>query len=346
MSVPFAGIPAGLSSTITDYKAQTAQAAAALDDKKKETAKTIEEGLGSVKIMLGGKGVTKKILDDPIVKKYGEQLKGRVVDGVKKAANDALENIKAKAGNLGERLAGESARGEAVANPAADASTTFENPLFDATSATEGTIADAAQLERTAQIARLAAGAGRARYAAQASRIMEQKAAEAAQQTQNFGRGGEGFDDWDTPAPPEYAETDPFGSNAVRPPNQAPELDDEPEFNTAGEGSTGGTGAGDSSSAPVSSEGAGAGADSGDLVAGGSDAAAAAGAGAGTDAAIGGGEAVLAALDAIPFVDFFTLAAGAGLAAGAAAKKRPPVKAALPPPSKNYTSFQAGYANI
>ena len=55
MSTPFADIPSGLSNTITDYRAKTAQVAASLEEKKKETAKTIEEGLGGLKVMLGGK---------------------------------------------------------------------------------------------------------------------------------------------------------------------------------------------------------------------------------------------------------------------------------------------------
>lgn len=334
MSVPFANMPAGITDTLTDLQGRKAQAEALVKQKKEETAKTIEEGLGGLKVMLGGKGVTKKILEDPIVKKFGAQLKKKAVDGVKKAADDAMESLKGKASSLAERLTGQTARGEAMANPAAvEASESIQmSPLGEVADEGEGAIAETAfgapdsdLIERTANIA--------ARQAAEDARLATQssKIAEVADQEQNFGRAaGETFDSWDTAAPPAYQAANPFTSNAVRPPTAAPELDDEPAFNAAG--GAGGEAGGEAGKIAGS--------------AGKTAVEEGVGEGAGEGAGVGLGEGVLAALDAIPFVDFFTLAAGVGLAAGAAAGKRKPDKPVMPPPSKNYASFQAGFSNI
>ena len=80
----------------------------------------------------------------------------------------------------------------------------------------------------------------------------------------------------------------------------------------------------------------------------GAEAAAGAGAAAGADAAVGAGEAVLGALDAIPFLDIFTLAAGAGLAAGAAARRpKPPPQFSAPIDAmQSGSAFQAGFGDI
>ncbi len=71
------------------------------------------------------------------------------------------------------------------------------------------------------------------------------------------------------------------------------------------------------------------------------------GAAVGTDVAVGFGESILAALDAIPGLDLFTLAAGAGLAGAAAAKKR--VAPQFKPDvtlAQSGSAFQAGFGNI
>ena len=70
----------GLTNTTEDAKQSAFNAVEKLKEKKEETGRTIEEGLGGLKVMLGGKGVTKAILDDPIVKKFGSQLKKKAVD--------------------------------------------------------------------------------------------------------------------------------------------------------------------------------------------------------------------------------------------------------------------------
>ena len=339
MSVPFADAPMGLSNTMRDYQGRLDDIASKAKQKKEETSKTIEEGLGGLKVMLGGKGVSKAFIEDPLVQKYGAQLKKQAIEGVKKAGNKALDNI-------GERVDGLLSRGEALPNPAAvrEASTdVFNNPLFSAGEAEVGTAASEAQLARTAEIARVAAGAGRARYLQQASTIMGQKAQEAAQMTQNFGREAR-FDSWDTPEsslPPAYSEANPLTSSATTPPNQAPTLDAEPRVNVPN------AEAPPSGNAPTSNPGSsgnqvGRGGRSVEDSTLGDDAAV----GAGEDAAVGAGEAVLAGLDAIPFLDLFTLAAGAGLAGAAAAKKRKPDAPAMQPPAASHVAFQAGYGSI
>ena len=70
------------------------------------------------------------------------------------------------------------------------------------------------------------------------------------------------------------------------------------------------------------------------------------GADAGTDAAIGGGEAFLAGLDAIPGLDVFTMIAGAALGIGAAAAKRKPIIPVIPPVDEAHTAFQAGFSQV
>ena len=62
-------------------------------EKKDETKKTIEEGLGGLKIMMGGKGLSKAIFNDPMVKKFGSDLKKQAIDGVKKAGQKLLDQL-------------------------------------------------------------------------------------------------------------------------------------------------------------------------------------------------------------------------------------------------------------
>ena len=128
MSVPFADAPIGLSNTITDYRGSLAEKAAEAKEKKESLGRTIEGSLGGVKVMLGGKGISKKILDDPVVRKYGAQLKTRITNGVKKAGNDAIESIKSKLNDAPAQIS-KSIRPGVQANPAAeDAGRAVPNP--------------------------------------------------------------------------------------------------------------------------------------------------------------------------------------------------------------------------
>ena len=102
----------------------------ALKEKKEETAKTIEESLGGLKVMLGGKGVTKAIFEDPIVKKYGEQLKARAGDAVKKAGQDLLDRVRPLEFSSEEVPAG------------AVPSTSYVNPAFSPEEADEAKVTE------------------------------------------------------------------------------------------------------------------------------------------------------------------------------------------------------------
>ena len=313
MSSPFANEPAGLRNTISDVRGKAALAVAAAKQKKEDTGRTIEGSLGGLKVMLGGKAITKKIIEDPVVKKFGSQLKTKIADGVKKAANDATENVKAKlsdAGNAVKNKISESIRPGVRANPAAEGA---DEAAAQSEQATSGIMETGFPLS-----------SGEYNVISQQTLAASPDDIDAALSAAKAGDASQGVSDL---VVSNTAETSfPTTSSAVSSTTTAPAkaFDDEviPKGGSGVDVSNANTAAG--SGGTISAE---------------------AGADASTDAAVGFGEAALSALDAIPFVDLFTLAAGAGLAA-AAGSKHPPVKATMPPPSQSHVAFQAGFASV
>ena len=419
----------GLTNTTEDAKQSAFNAVEKLKEKKEETGRTIEEGLGGLKVMLGGKGVTKAILDDPIVKKFGAQLKKKAVDGVKKAGQKAIDEVS-------ERVSSLLPEGGEVAPAAASASTSFANPLFNPAEADAGVAADL----QTAQAADLSELQGLATKAA--SRLQDGEDVFRTGYDEDEATGAENLASGDgqllrasdiektiqttAAADPEAADAavaaettlagkmsaardltndeylnvqdnaglakalpeddvaaGEFGTEAseglttaetARAQQLVSQLNERvgtiaeqaaqdtavPETLTTASGADlGGAFAGDTAgAAAVGDLTASAGAAAAGAVAAGSDAAAAAAAAAsaagsgaaavGTDVAVGAGEAILGALDAIPGLDLFTLAAGAGLAASAATVKKKLAPAFTPDPqfAQAGTAFQAGFSNI
>ena len=175
MSSVFQNEDVGLGAdTLETGKMKIADAAAKLKDKREETSKTVEEGLASIKVMMGGKGVTKAIIDDPLVRKFAGQLKKKAIDAVKDVGKRAVSSAQ-------DGLA-QATRGAVGDNPAALASR-----MGGQTAQNAGTSqAAAASSEATAEVAE------------DSAKFQEARAAE-----QNFGRAAEEqFDDWD--APPAY----------------------------------------------------------------------------------------------------------------------------------------------
>ncbi len=175
MSSVFQNEDVGLGAdTLETGKMKIADAAAKLKDKREETSKTVEEGLASIKVMMGGKGVTKAIIDDPLVRKFAGQLKKKAIDAVKDVGKRAVSSVQ-------DGLA-QATRGAVGDNPAALASR-----MGGQTAQNAGTSqAAAASSEATAEVAE------------DSAKFQEARAAE-----QNFGRAAdEQFDDWD--APPAY----------------------------------------------------------------------------------------------------------------------------------------------
>lgn len=418
----------GLTNTTEDAKQSAFNAVEKLKEKKEETGRTIEEGLGGLKVMLGGKGVTKAILDDPIVKKFGAQLKKKAVDGVKKAGQKAIDEVSDRLGSL-------LPEGGEVA-PAASASTSFTNPLFNPAEADAGVAADlqtaqasdlselqgiatkaASRLQDGEDVFRtgydedeatgaenLASGEGQLLRASDIEKGIQTTAAEepiladaaVARETTTLGKMN-AAEDFTNPEylnvadnaglakalPDDDLAAGEFGTEAsegltatetTRATQLVSQLNERaaqiaeqgaqetavPETLTTASGAdVGGAFAGDTTAATaVGDLTASAGAAAAGTVAAGSDAAAALTSGAisagtdaaavGTDVAVGAGEAILGALDAIPGLDLFTLAAGAGLAASAATVKKKLAPAFTPDPqfAQAGTAFQAGFSNI
>ena len=355
----------GLGNTTEDATAQAFKAADALKGKKEETAKTIEEGLGGLKVMIGGKGVTKAILDDPIVKRFGAQLKNKAVDAVKKAGQDAIDNVSER---LSSMVPYEALSQQSV--PGVGASTDFANPAFAP--------AEADQSELDSLVAK---GASRLRDGEDVFREGYDGVTEGSENLATgsgtlFRAGERASDDiLDTEyenvtdnaglakaLPEDDVSAGEFGTEASGGLTEA-ELARSAELTaritasqaaaapatTASGADAAGALAGDTAAAvPTGDLAAGAGAaaaeTAGAAAGGGAAAAAAAG---GEGAEVGLGETVLAGLDAIPFLDIFTLAAGAGLAGAAAAKKRT-VGAFKPDMDalQSGSAFQAGFGNI
>lgn len=296
----------GLGDTIETGKVKIADAAAKLKDKREETSRSVEEGLASLKVMIGGKGVTKAFVEDPLVKKFAGQLKKKAIDAVKDIGKKAVTRVQ-------DGLA-QATRGAVGDNPAALASRMGGQTVQDAGTNT----AAAASNQATAEVAE------------ESAKYQEARAAE-----QNFGRqADEQFDDWD--APPAYEAEQGLANTSSSALTTVPEAD-VPETTVASFFSSGAPAA--APVAPVFDADAAA-------ARAAEAAARAAAAGGGEEAAVGGGEAILSGLDAIPGLDIFTLLAGAGLGIGAAAKKRIPAKPVMPPPPQAHVAFQAGFSQV
>ena len=386
--------------TAEDAKQQAFAAVEKLKEKKDETAKTIEEGLGGLKVMLGGKGVTKAILDDPIVKKFGSQLKNKAIDGVKKAGQKAIDEVS-------ERLSSLLPDAGEVVPEGVSASTIFTNPAFNPAEADaaelaskqseldgllskgatrlqdgedvfrtgydgspdsavnnlfngDGDLLRASDIEKTIQTGgdpEIDAAVARATTLSdkiQAADDLTNPEAENAYDNEGLAKA----------LPEDNLEAGEFGTAQSGGMTEAEfaraaQLSADIESKTAsavaptttGSGADiGGAFAGDTSAAvPTGDLAANAGAVSSASGAAVGEGAVAVGEGAavGTDVAVGFGESVLAALDAIPGLDLFTLAAGAGLAGAAAAKKR--VAQQFKPDvtlAQSGSAFQAGFGNI
>ena len=413
----------GLQNTTEDAKQAAFNAVEKLKAKKEETGRTIEEGLGGLKVMLGGKGVTKAILDDPIVKKFGSQLKKKAVDGVKKAGQKAIDEVSSRVSSL-------LPEGGEVA-PAASASTSFVNPLFDPASADVAADAGVAADLQTAQAAdlselqglatkgasrlqdgedvfrtgydedeatgaeHLASGEGQLLRASDIEKGIQTTAAEepiladaaVARETTLLGKMS-AAEDFTNPEylnvadnaglakalPEDDLEAGEFGTEAsegltatetTRATQLVSQLNERaatmaeqaaqdtavPETTASG-ADVGGAFAGDTAGSAAAGDltaSAGAAAlGTTDAAAAAAAAAAGGGAAVGTDVAVGFGETILGALDAIPGLDLFTLAAGAALAGVAAGdkKKLAPQFMSDPTFSQAGTAFQAGFGNI
>ena len=139
MSDIFANMNTSLGDTLTAGKIKAGEAAAKIKDKKEETSKTVEEGLASLKVLMGGKGVTKAIVEDPLVRKFAGQLKKKAADGVKDIVKQGLQPIK---DGLSQATLGAVADNPAAVDTASSASTAFTNPLFNPAEADAGVAAD------------------------------------------------------------------------------------------------------------------------------------------------------------------------------------------------------------
>jgi len=308
MSDIFANMDTSMGSTLTQGRVQAGEAAAKLKDKKEETSKTIEEGLASLKVMMGGKGVTKAIIGSPVVRQYASQLKKKAADGVKDIVQKGIAKVQ-------DGLS-QATRGAVGDNPAAIASR-----MGGQTAQNAGTSQAAAASSRATE-----------ELAEDSAKFQEARAAE-----QNFGREAEQqFDDWD--APPAYEAEEQLAqttSSALTPAAAAApaEVDAASFFSTPAAATAAGA------PAPIFDA---------DAIAARAAAAAAktAAAAGGEDAAVGFGEAAMGALDAIPGLDLFTLLGGAALGIGAAAKKRVAAKAVMPPPPQAHVAIAAGFQNV
>ena len=315
MSTIFQGDMTGLGSTIEEAKVKAAQAAQVLKDKKEETGTTIEEGLASLKVMMGGKGVTKAIVDDPIVKKFAGQLKKKGIDAVKDFAKRGVSKV--------EDTLSQATRGGVGANPTTAATTaTSESTVAESTIAETGFPTTSSAFVQQSEEG----------VSATAAEISDASAAaKAGEETATVGRGLVGSE-METSFPTTgLAETGSAATSAGAAADASvPEMVPAFTLDTSVSG-TAAYGAGAAGDAAGAAAGAGAGA-------------------AGGDAAVGGTEAILAGLDAIPGLDIFTLIAGAalgiGAGVGAAERAKHPQQPVMPPASQNHVAFIAGLQNV
>ena len=134
MSSIFSGVQNSLGSTLTQGAVAAGEAKAKLKDKKEETSRTIEEGLASLKIMMGGKGISKAVINDPLVRKFAGQAKKKAADGI----SDAVKSGISKLTGVGE---------VSEADATAAATNTVSNPLFNPDAEVEAAASDQAELD-------------------------------------------------------------------------------------------------------------------------------------------------------------------------------------------------------
>ena len=324
MSDVFANQDTSLGGTLSQGLAQAAEAKAKLKDKAEATSKTVEESLASLKVLMGSKGVSKAIIENPLVRQFASQAKKRAIDGIKDTVNKAVTKVTdllpksnfemGEAADQAE-LAGIRANGaarlgqgedvfrEGYQGGAANTASGEENllngtgALYRRSDLPEETDdfqdAEAENLYDNAGLAKalpeddVAAG----EFGTEASAgLTEAQTARAAQLTSNIASRAS------TAVASATPEVDVLAGTAVK---------------TAADTTL--------------------------------DAAGSVAAG---DVAVGAGEAALGALDAIPGLDIFTLIAGAALGIGAAAKKRVPHLPVMPPPPQNHVSFAANFQNV
>jgi len=316
MSDVFANMNTSLGDTLAEGQIKAGEAAAKLKDKKEETSKTVEEGLASLKVMMGGKGVIKGLLGDPLVKQYASQLKKKAIDGVKDIVNKGITKVQ-------DGLS-QATRGAVGANPSAVASTGGEE---GAEAAGEEAAEDVAPVSGTLQLTTFGDGDD------DFDDIVDDDDFE----------GPEGATGFEASEPTDDAvlQTTTFGGEEAG--STAIGQTTSSAFATGGASATpevdvaAQAAAGASKAAPAifdSDEAAQAAA---------KVAAAASG---GEDAAVGFGEALLGGLDAIPGLDIFTLLGGAALGIGAAAKKRIPSVPVMPAPPQAHVAIASGFQNV
>ena len=134
MSSIFSGVQNSLGSTLTQGAVAAGEAKAKLKDKKEETSRTIEEGLASLKIMMGGKGISKAVINDPLVRKFAGQAKKKAADGISDAVKSGISKLTG-VGDVSE------------ADATAAATNTVSNPLFNPDAEAEAAASDQAELD-------------------------------------------------------------------------------------------------------------------------------------------------------------------------------------------------------
>lgn len=316
MSDVFANQDTSLGGTVSQGLAQAAEAKAKLKDKAEATSKTVEESLASLKVLMGSKGVSKAIIENPVVRQFAAQAKKRAIDGIKDTVNKAATKV---------------------------------TDLLPKSNFEIGDAADQAELAaiRAKGAARLGEGEDVFREGYQGG------AAGTATGEENLLNGtGALYRRSDLPEDIDDFQNDE-AENVYDNEGLAKALPEDDvaagEFGTdasAGltEAETARAGQLTSNIAARASTSAASATPEADIVA--SASAKAAAAVGGEDAAVGAGEAGLAALDAIPGLDIFTLIAGAALGIGAAAKKRIPHMPVMPPPPQNHVSYIANFQNV
>ncbi len=402
MSSIFSGVQNSLGSTLTQGAVASGEAKAKLKDKKEETSRTIEEGLASLKIMMGGKGISKAVINDPLVRKFAGQAKKKAADGISDAVKSGISKLTG-VGDVSE------------ADATAGATNTVSNPLFNPDAEAEAAASDQAELDaltakgasrladgedvfregydpdEASGLQNLFTGSGKLVRASDIEKTIQTTAArdpEAAEEA--VARAGSLSEKLSTAQDYTHPEYENVGDNSglakalpeddlsageygieqsggmteaesVRAAQLTSNISERASAvaSQAAEKEAAETAAKAVATASVPAEvdvaaqgtsAVGAVFDSGkaaaDAVASAAKSAGTDALAAGTDAAVGGGEAILGALDAIPGLDLFTFAAGAGLAIGAGVKKHLPNKPVMPPPPQAHVAYAAGFQNV
>jgi len=343
MASPFDNIGSLATNSARDAQSVLNDKVAEAKAKKEELSKTIETSLGGLKAMIGSRGVFKGAFGDPTVEKYIAQTKGNIRAGIEKAGKKAVEAVK----NKFTSSAGAQANPSAVESMGARATASGTSQEGAGGLSEEATDAFAARLSATAErgvtqevqdtasvLQNTTLSTGEEAIAPELEE--EEGAAEAsdisagATRTLTTFGDGQDLDDGEFDSDVDDDEMDNT-SNATEQPKDADDDGEEDEDEDEDEEPPKGTNADQ---------------DVKDVDADLDDDAVDLGADAGTDAAIGGGEAFLAGLDAIPGLDVFTMIAGAALGIGAAAAKRKPIIPVIPPIDEAHTAFQAGFSQV